>query len=206
MKTKYNLPSEIIYCSKCVESNQRPSSLPEYLHKPSREGAHYINMQKDKSGDYVCDACKIAKKKEKIDWKSREKELLKLLNKHRSKNGEHDCIVPGSGGKDSTYAAHILKYKYGMNPLTVTWAPHLYTDIGFKNFTNWVHVGGFDNILYTPNGKLHRYLTKLAFLNLGHPFQPFIHGQKIVGPLFASKFLSPVKATFARSGSFGLSL
>jgi N-acetyl sugar amidotransferase len=79
-----------------------------------------------------------------------------------------------------------------MNPLTVTWAPHLYTDIGWKNFINWVHKGGFDNILFTPNGKLHRVLTKLAFLNLLHPFQPFIIGQRIIGPKIAKKFNIPL--------------
>lgn len=79
-----------------------------------------------------------------------------------------------------------------MNPLTVTWAPHLYTNIGWENFTNWVHKGGFDNILFTPNGKLHRVLTKLAFLNLLHPFQPFIIGQRIIGPKIASKFNIPL--------------
>ena len=54
---------------------------------------------------------------------------------------QYDCVIPGSGGKDSAFTAHILKYKYGLNPLTVTWAPHLYTDIGWKNFENWIHVG-----------------------------------------------------------------
>ena len=67
-------------------------------------------------------------KQKKIDWEEREDQLLKLLEKYRKPNG--DCIVPGSGGKDSAYTAHILKYKYGMNPLTVTWASHMYTDIG----------------------------------------------------------------------------
>ena len=95
--------------------------------------------------------------------------------------------MPGSGGKDSAYTAHILKYKYGMNPLTVTWAPHLYTDIGWQNFQNWMHKGGLDNILYTPNGKLHRYLTRIAFLNLLHPFQ-LIVGQRQIGPKFALNY------------------
>ena len=75
-----------------------------------------------------------------------------------------------------------------MNPLTVTWAPHLYTEIGWKNFQNWMHVGGLDNILFTPNGRLHKLLTKLAFTNLLHPFQPFIIGQKLIGPKIANKF------------------
>ena len=51
-----------------------------------------------------------------------------------------------------------------------------------------MHVGGLDNILFTANGRLHRYLTKQAFLNLLHPFQPFIVGQRIIGPLMAAKF------------------
>ena len=62
----------------------------------------------------------------------REKELLKLLDKFRKHDGSYDCLVPGSGGKDSVYAAHLLKYRYKMNPLTVTWPPILYTDYGKK--------------------------------------------------------------------------
>ena len=88
--------------------------------------------------------------------------------------------MPSSGGKDSGMSAHILKYKYGMNPLTVTWSPHEFTDIGWQNFRNCIDIGGFDNILFTPNGRLHRLLTSLAFKNLLHPFQPFIIGQKII--------------------------
>ena len=63
---------------------------------------------------------------------NRENELKKLCDNYRKSDGSYDCIVPGSGGKDSSFTAHILKYKYGMNPLTVTWAPHKYTDIGWK--------------------------------------------------------------------------
>ena len=90
-------------------------------------------------------------------------------------------IVPASGGKDSTYVAHMLKTRYGMHPLTVTWAPHLYTSIGWQNLQSFIH-SGFDNVLHTPNGEVHRLLTKLAFTKLGHPFQPFIFGQRNVAP------------------------
>ncbi len=177
----YGLPEEVKFCSKCTITNQRPSSTIEFKSKNSlKEGINF-----DKNG--VCDACNYNEIKNKINWEEREKQLIDLCNKYRKKSG-YDCIVPGSGGKDSAYTAHLLKYKFGMNPLTVTWAPHLYTNIGWKNFINWCHVGGFDNILFTPNGQLHRILTKLAFLNLLHPFQPFIIGQKIIGPLMATKF------------------
>jgi len=97
-------------------------------------------------------------------------------------------LVPSSGGKDSAFAAHVLKYKYKMNPLAITWAPNMFTRAGWNNFNSLTRVGGVDSFLYTPNGKLHRYLTKLAFKNLGHPFQPFVHGQKVVGPKMAQKF------------------
>ena len=84
--------------------------------------------------------------------------------------------MPGSGGKDSFVQAYRLKYEFGMNPLTITWAPHIYTDWGWKNLQSWIH-SGFDNYLFTPNGKIHRLLTRLAMIIFFHPFQPFIMGQ-----------------------------
>ena len=183
MKSYFGLPEEVKFCKKCVISNQRPSSTVEFKSNSTdkKDGIEF-------NQDGVCSACMYSKIKNDLDWQSREKKLLKLLERFRSNNGSYDVIVPGSGGKDSSYTAHILKYKYGMNPLTVTWAPHLYTDIGFKNLQNWSHKGGLDNLLYTPNGILHRKMTRNAFLNLLHPFQPFIIGQRIIGPSFASKF------------------
>ncbi|WP_020169086.1 N-acetyl sugar amidotransferase [Candidatus Pelagibacter communis] len=179
----FGLSESVIFCSKCVISNQRPRSVVEFKNKD--------NIKKGMQIDKICDACKFNETKNKIDWEKREAELIKLLDKHRKPNG-YDCVVPGSGGKDSAFTAHILKYKYNMNPLTVTWAPHMYTDIGWKNFDNWTKIGGFDNILFTPNGRVHKLLTKLAFENLLHPFQPFIIGQKIIGPLIAKKFNIPL--------------
>ena len=130
--------------------------------------------------------------KENIDWETRENELIKLLDKHRSNSGEYDCIVPGSGGKDSIMTAHLLKYKYNMNPLTVTWPPILYTDYGLANFNNWIDIGGFDNISYRRNGNVMKLLTKLSIENLLHPFQPFIIGQKNIAPRLAVKFGIPL--------------
>jgi len=186
-EARYGLPSEVRFCTRCVISNQRPSSTREFL-ASADEKKETIGF--DAEG--VCEACHYADTKAvDIDWDAREKQLIQLAER-ASKSGGYDVVVPGSGGKDSAYTAHILKYKYGMNPLTVTWAPHLYTDIGWNNFQNWIHVGGLDNILFTPNGRLHRYLTKLAFENLLHPFQPFIVGQRIIGPLIAQKFGIPL--------------
>jgi len=106
----------------------------------------------------VCHACRQAEIKAKIDWTDREQCLGELLERHKRNDGFYDVLVPSSGGKDSSFVAHLLKNKYGMNPLTVTWAPHKYTEIGWKNFQNLINAG-FDNILNSPNGKVHRKLT-----------------------------------------------
>ena len=119
--TKYGLPEEVVYCKKCVISNQRPNTTVEFKHTAESKKTT-INF--NEAG--VCDACVVKEKKNKeIDWEERERELLILCDKYRSRNGNYDCLVPGSGGKDSFYASHILKYKYNMNPLTVTYSPIL---------------------------------------------------------------------------------
>jgi len=184
---KYGLSEKVVFCKRCVMSNQRPCSSPEFKHMIDRKHKTlYIGK------DGLCDACRYAEKKEQIDWKKREEELLRLLDKYRRSDGHYDCIVPGSGGKDSAYASHILKYKYGMHPLTVTWPPLIYTDIGWKNFRNWIYKGGFDNISFNYNAKVHALLTKLAIENLFHPFQPFVLGQKNIAPKIALKHKVPL--------------
>ena len=183
----YGLPEKVVFCKRCVMSNQRPSSTQETKHSRTQK---HSTMSINEDG--ICDACQFAEQKESIDWEQREEELLRLLDKHRRDDGYYDCIVPGSGGKDSVYAAHILKYKYSMHPLTVTWPPIVYTDIGWKNFRSWIDVGGFDNISFNYNGKIHSLLTKLSIENLLHPFQPFILGQKNLAPRIALKYGIPL--------------
>ena len=187
LETFYGLPRKVQFCKSCVISNQRPNSAIEYQHKSHTKKAV---IAFDTLG--ACDACKVAEeKKSAINWKERERELIDLCNKHRKNGKQYDCLVPGSGGKDSFYAAHILKYKYGMHPLTVTWAPHRYTDWGWRNFQAWLD-SGFDNYLMTPNPKIHRLLTRLAVENLFHPFQPFMLGQKTLAPKMAALFDIPL--------------
>lgn len=183
----YGLPTNVAYCKKCVISNQRPNSAVEYN---NTIGSLKKTISFD--GDGICDACKFAERKRlKIDWEERERQLVDLCNQHRKNDGSYDCIVPGSGGKDSFYASHILKTKYGMHPLTVTWAPHAYTDWGWKNFQSWIHAG-HDNYLMTPNGRVHRLLTRLSTELLFHPFQAFMFGQKALAPKMALLFKIPL--------------
>jgi len=187
LSAKYGLPTEVKFCKKCIISNQRPNSAVEFQHT-SASKKKTINF--DSEG--VCDACRVAEgKKTSIDWDERERELIDLCDRYRKNDGSYDCLVPGSGGKDSFYQAHVLKYKYGMNPLTVTWAPHIYTDWGWKNFQAWLGAG-FDNYLLTPNPRMHRLMTRLAVENLFHPFQAFMFGQKAYAPKMAAMFNIPL--------------
>jgi N-acetyl sugar amidotransferase len=183
----YGLPQDVEFCTRCVISNQRPSSSVEFK---NRADSPKSTIHFDEEG--VCDACRFVEHKQnEIDWESRENELRDLCDRFRRTDGAYDCVVPGSGGKDSVYAAHVLKYKYGMHPLTVTWAPHIYTDWGWKNFQAWLH-SGFDNQLFTPNGRVHRLLTRLALDKLLHPFQSFVLGQKNIAPKVAARYGIPL--------------
>jgi N-acetyl sugar amidotransferase len=183
----YGLPQDVKFCRRCVISNQRPNSSIEFQHTRATKK---ITISFDADG--VCDACRNAEHKAKtIDWDQRERELRAICDRFRRNDGSYDCVVPGSGGKDSFYAAHKLKYEYGMHPLTVTWAPHIYTEWGWENQQAWIKAG-FDNYLCTPNTRVHRLLTRLAVENLFHPFQPFILGQKNLAPKMALLFNIPL--------------
>lgn len=184
---KYGLPADVRFCRKCCISNQRPNSTVEFKHVESsaKKTIHF-----DEEG--ICDACRSAERKtHDIDWEKRERELVELCDRFRSRNGSYDCLVPGSGGKDSFYQSWMLKYKYGMNPLTVTWAPNIYTEWGRQNFDSWIH-SGMDNYTMTTSGRSKRLLTRLAIENLFHPFQPFIIGQKGFAPKMALMFNIPL--------------
>src|SRR5262245_58704268 len=132
---RYNLLREIRYCKKCTISNQRP------------------RITFDEEG--VCSACHYAEYKHTLDWAAREQELVDLCKRHRRTDGGYDVLVPCSGGKDGGFVAHQLKVKYGMNPLTVTWAPNIHTAVGRQNLDAFI-AAGFDHVLGTPNPSVNR--------------------------------------------------
>lgn len=181
----YGLPTQVRFCKKCTMNNQRPSSTVEFK---NQSGNKKRAIAFDDEG--VCEACRYAEKKKTIDFEKREKELQDLCDRFRRTDGRYDVVVPGSGGKDSVMAAHILKHKYNMHPILITWPPQLYTRVGRRNFESWLN-SGFANYTYWPNQKVHRLLTRLAFENLVHPFQPFIIGQKNLAPKISAQLDIP---------------
>ncbi len=139
---------KIKYCSKCLMPNSRP------------------RIVFDKEG--VCNACRHAEQKQVgIDWELRRKEFLEILNRFRSKDGSWDCIVPWSGGKDSSTIAYKLKYEFGMNPLLVTFSPMMPNEVGSHNRESLIRAG-FDHLFFRPNQKIHRRLAKRFFIERGN--------------------------------------
>lgn len=139
----------IFWCKNCLNMSTRP------------------RISFDQRG--WCNACQWMEEKKTLDWSSRQNELLAILEKNRSKNGNFDCIVPVSGGKDGSYVAYSLKHKYGMNPLAITVRPALSLEIGDKNLSNFIH-SGYDHIHLTPNPKALDRLNKYGFIEKGFPY------------------------------------
>ncbi len=117
----------------------------------------------------VCNACLWSKEKKILNWESRNKELLKILDKFRSKTGSFDCVVPCSGGKDGSHVSYNLKHKYGMNPLTVTVRPALSTNLGDENLLNFIN-SGYNHVHVSPNPKVMQILNKYGFIEKGFPY------------------------------------
>lgn len=116
-----------------------------------------------------CNACVWTEKKKTLDWDARQIELVNLLDKHRRNDGEFDCLVPLSGGKDGSYVAYNLKHKYGMNPLCVTVTPALPLPLGDQNLRAFVE-SGYNHISINPDHEAMRVLNKTGFIEMGFPY------------------------------------
>ena len=116
----------------------------------------------------VCDACRSAELKNKIDWDSRKHEFEDLVKKYRGKNGSnYDCIVPVSGGKDSHYQVYMIKKVYGMNPLLVHFEPTKRTELGRKNLDNIKKAFGVDMLVLEKNPVVYEKMCLECFRRVG---------------------------------------
>lgn len=116
-----------------------------------------------------CNACVWTEKKKTIDWEARQLELQNLLDAHRRNDGQFDCVVPLSGGKDGSYVAYNLKHKYGMNPLCVTVTPALPLPLGDQNLRAFVE-SGYNHVSINPDHEAMRVLNKTGFIEMGFPY------------------------------------
>jgi len=161
----------IVYCSKCIMPNSRP------------------RIVFDDQG--VCNACRNAEEKKTIDWHSRKREFLGLIDRFRSEGGPWDCVVPWSGGKDSSAIAYRLKHEFGMNPLLVTFSPMLPNDVGNHNREALIRQG-FDHLFFRPDQNVHRKLARRFFIERGNPKVAWDAGVNVMPVMVATKFRIPL--------------
>ena len=135
-RTKSLNAYEIFYCKKCLVSSARP------------------RISFDDKG--ICNGCNYLDKRKEDDYKKKGEELKSICDSYRSKNGYYDCIVPWSGGKDSSSIAYKLKFEFKMNPLLVTFAPLIPSEVGYKNRENLVRIG-FDHEYFLLSGVILKY-------------------------------------------------
>lgn len=137
----------LTYCVRCC--------MPE-----SNEGIKFDEMG-------ICQACQSAEQKIHIDWTERERELRKLLDHHKSLNNDYDCLVPISGGKDSTFQLHVITKIYGMRPLAVTFSHNWFSETGKYNLQNAIEKFDVDHIMFTPNRALVNKLARESLFQIG---------------------------------------
>jgi N-acetyl sugar amidotransferase len=140
---------ELLWCSNCLSMSTRP------------------RLKFDQRG--WCNACQWTEKKKTLNWDQRLNELKELLDKHRREDGNFDCIVPVSGGKDGSYVAYNLKHKYGMNPLAVTVTPALPLELGEKNLRAFVE-SGYNHISVNVDSNAMKALNKTGLMEMGFPY------------------------------------
>ncbi len=134
----------INYCKNCLNTSLRP------------------RITFDVHG--ICNACTWSEEKTKINWTYKKN----LLGKFVKKNKNFDCIVPVSGGKDSSYVAHQVKNNLGLNPLCITIRPGLEYDLGKENLLNFLSYG-YNHILVTPNSDVMKHYDKIGLIKYGKP-------------------------------------
>ena len=133
------------YCKKCVLPDTRP------------------NLVLDEEG--VCNACRSHDTKVEIEWSARERAFNNVVEYAKFRSTGYDCIIPVSGGKDSTWQV-VKCLEYGMNPLAITWKTPARTEIGAKNLSNLVNLG-VDHIDYQINPKVEKKFMRQALLRYG---------------------------------------
>lgn len=136
----------LTYCKRCVMPDTKP------------------DLHLDAEG--ICNACRSYESRKEIDWDQRAIELEQVLEKYRRRGGDNwDCIVPVSGGKDSTYQV-VRMLQFGLNPLCVTSTTCDLTTIGRKNIENLKRLG-VDYIEFTPNPLVRAKLNRVGLMQVG---------------------------------------
>jgi N-acetyl sugar amidotransferase len=139
---------------------------------------HPLNLTFDQDG--ICSGCRVHEEKDHLDWREREEKLRVLLEQYRCKSGDnYDCIVPVSGARDSYFIVHLIKNKFKMNPLLVSYNKHYNTDIGVRNLANLRIKFNCDIITKTVNPNSIKKITRQTLFRFGSLYWHSIAGETV---------------------------
>lgn len=125
----------------------------------------YETIEFDANG--VCNICRQQEYKQgKIDWDKRKQMLEELIEEHRGKF-DYDCLVPFSGGKDSTFTLYHLVKEYKLKPLVVQFNHGFMRPNLLANNERTFKRLGVDVISFTPNWKVVKRLMREALIRKG---------------------------------------
>ena len=142
--------------------------------------------------DWICSACETAfLKSNKIDWKERGNEFKKIIKKYKKEGIGYDCLIPISGGKDSTYQSYFMKEVCGMNPLCVCFETTFATDLGKQNLDN-ISKLGIDVIHFKKNHPVYKSMVIDSFKRVGDEMWPNHIGIYTIPVMFAVKMNIPL--------------
>ena len=159
-----------IYCRRCITPATRPQ----------------ITLD----ADGVCNACRAHAARPSIDWSGRAAAFREVVARARGQSRGYDCVVPVSGGKDSTWQV-VTCLEHGLTPLAVTWKSPSRTAIGARNLANLVSLG-VDHIDYQISPVVERKFLAASFAR---------HGTTAI-PMHMALFAIPLRV----AASFGIPL
>ena len=138
------------YCQKCILPDTRP------------------NLSINAAG--YCTACMTSTEKPFVDWEHRATRFQDLVDDVKAQNKLYDCVIPVSGGKDSTWQV-IKALEYGLKPICVTWRTPARNPLGQHNLDNLISLG-VDHLDLSINPKVERAFALKSFERYGSPVVP----------------------------------
>ena len=160
---------------------------------------HPLHLTFDHDG--VCSGCRVHEEKDQIDWAEREKKLKSILDNYRSQSGRnYDCIIPVSGARDSHFIVHVIKNRYGLNPLLVTYNKQYNTGVGVRNLANLRMRFDRDIMTLTVNPETVKKITRSTLRRFGSMYWHCIAGQTVYPVQTAVKFKIPLIIWGAHQG------
>lgn len=152
---------------------------------------HPLGLTFDERG--LCSGCLVHEEKYQIDWMSREKEFVKILSYYKNTpNSDYDCVIPVNGIGDDYYVVDLIKNKYGLNPLLVTYNTHFNTKVGIRNLARLATVMDCDHILSTVGPDTIKKITKETLRLIGDMYWHVLCGTQTFPVQVATKFRIPL--------------